>query len=102
MVLARQFLRAVRGRRSQVAFARRLGYASNVAAEWESGRREPSAADALSACANVFSVSRADYERIRELQKQYFREARAIVAGSTVAEVAGLLTLHLAHFGPAW
>lgn len=50
---------------------------------------------------NVFSVSRADFERIRELQKQYFREARAIVAGSTVPEVAGLLTLHLAHFGPA-
>jgi transcriptional regulator with XRE-family HTH domain len=51
MALARQFLRAVRGRRSQVAFARRLGYASNVAAEWESGRREPSAASALGACA---------------------------------------------------
>jgi transcriptional regulator with XRE-family HTH domain len=50
---------------------------------------------------NVFSVSRADFERIRELQKQYFREARAIVAGSRVPEVAGLLTLHLARFGPA-
>jgi transcriptional regulator with XRE-family HTH domain len=50
MSLATEFLRAVRGKRSQVNFSRRLGYASNVAAEWESGRREPSAARALSAC----------------------------------------------------
>lgn len=42
---ARQILRALRGPRSQVAFSRRLGYRSNVAAEWEGGRREPSAAE---------------------------------------------------------
>ncbi|HEX3774462.1 MAG TPA: DUF4423 domain-containing protein [Polyangiaceae bacterium] len=51
--LAREFLRAVRGARSQVAFSRRVGFASNVAAEWESGRRAPSAATALSCCARV-------------------------------------------------
>ncbi len=51
--LAREFLRAVRGDRSQVAFSRRIGFASNVAAEWESGRRVPSAATALSCCARV-------------------------------------------------
>ncbi len=50
MSLATEFLRAVRGKRSQVSFSRRLGYTSNVAAEWESGRREPSAARALTAC----------------------------------------------------
>ena len=44
---------------------------------------------------NVFSVSRADFERIRELEQQYFREARAIVAASSVSEVAGLLTVQL-------
>lgn len=49
-LVARQFLRAVRGKRSQVAFSRRLGYRSNVAATWEAGRRSPSAADALRAC----------------------------------------------------
>ena len=47
---ASQFLRAVRGRRSQVAFSRRLGFRSNPAADWESGRRVPTAAQALEAC----------------------------------------------------
>ena len=32
---------------------------------------------------NVFSVSRADFERIRVLGQQYFREVRAIVAAFT-------------------
>ena len=51
--LAREFLRALRGERSQVAFSRRVGFASNVAAEWESGRRVPSTATALACCVNV-------------------------------------------------
>ncbi|MEO0600963.1 MAG: DUF4423 domain-containing protein [Myxococcota bacterium] len=38
-----ELLRAVRGKRSQVAFSRRLGFQSNVAAEWEGGRRAPTA-----------------------------------------------------------
>lgn len=49
--VARQFMRAVRGPRSQVAFSRRLGYRSNPVAEWEAGRRFPTAAEALRACA---------------------------------------------------
>ncbi|MEY4549163.1 MAG: Family ership, partial [Pseudomonadota bacterium] len=52
-MVARQLLRALRGRRSQVAFSRRLGFASNVAAEWESGRRVPSALTALGACQSL-------------------------------------------------
>ncbi|MBX2802577.1 MAG: DUF4423 domain-containing protein [Myxococcales bacterium] len=47
--MASQLLRAVRGRRSQVAFSRRLGYASNVAYTWESGRRWPTASTFLHA-----------------------------------------------------
>jgi len=47
--IARQFLRALRGPRSQVAWSRRLGYRSNVAYTWESGRRWPTAAEALRA-----------------------------------------------------
>lgn len=50
---ARQFLRAVRGRRSQVAFSRRLGYHSNIALRWEAGRRFPTAVVALRACQRV-------------------------------------------------
>jgi transcriptional regulator with XRE-family HTH domain len=47
---ASQILRALRGRRSQRAFSRRIGYRSNVAHDWESGRRMPTAVNALRAC----------------------------------------------------
>lgn len=41
--LAAEWLRALRGRRSQVAFSRRFGYRSNIAYRWESARCFPSA-----------------------------------------------------------
>jgi len=47
---SRQFIRAVRGKRSQKAFSRRLGYRGNPVADWESGRRFPTAEKALRAC----------------------------------------------------
>ena len=47
--LAKEFLRALRGKRSQVAWSRRLGYRSNVAYSWEKGRRWPTAAEAFRA-----------------------------------------------------
>lgn len=43
--LVRQLVRALRGKRSQPALSRRLGYRSNVLYTWESGRREPSASE---------------------------------------------------------
>lgn len=49
-IVARQLLRAVRGKRSQEAFSRRLGYSSNPVADWEAGRRFPTAAELLRAC----------------------------------------------------
>jgi transcriptional regulator with XRE-family HTH domain len=51
--LAAQVMRALRGRRSQTAFSRRLGYATNVAYAWEAGRRAPTAAEMLRAAARV-------------------------------------------------
>lgn len=51
--VASQLLRALRGRRSQVAFSRRLKYRSNVAADWEQGRRYPTAGEMVRACAVV-------------------------------------------------
>ena len=51
--LAREVLRALRGKRSQTAFSRRLGYSTNVAYGWESGRRFPTAAETLRAAARV-------------------------------------------------
>jgi hypothetical protein len=47
--VARELVRAIRGSQSQVAFSRRLGYASNIAADWESGRRSPTIEETLRA-----------------------------------------------------
>jgi transcriptional regulator with XRE-family HTH domain len=41
--LSSELLRALRGRRSQPALAKRLGYRANVAYTWECGRRFPTA-----------------------------------------------------------
>lgn len=48
-LIAQQLLRALRGRRSQRAFARRLGYAANPITDWEHGRRVPSVSEVLRA-----------------------------------------------------
>jgi transcriptional regulator with XRE-family HTH domain len=48
--VARQLVRAIRAHRSQEAFSRRLGYTSNPVADWEAGRRFPTAAETLRAC----------------------------------------------------
>ena len=48
--LAQELLCTLRGGRSQVAWSRRLGYTSNVAYKWESGRRYPTAAEMFRAC----------------------------------------------------
>jgi len=50
-LVAQQFVRAVRGSRSQQAFARRLGYRANPLTDWEHGRRYPTAQEALRAAA---------------------------------------------------
>jgi hypothetical protein len=48
---------------------------------------------------NLFSVSRADLERIRELHRAYFRELRRIVAASEPAECIALANVHLVELG---
>ena len=50
---SREIVRAVRGKRSQVAFSRRIGYRSNVSADWEGGHRFPTAAKVLYAMERV-------------------------------------------------
>src|SRR5262245_2710233 len=52
-LVAQQFLRALRGKRSQAAFARRLGYRGNPMTDWEHGRRYPTAHEALRAAARI-------------------------------------------------
>jgi len=46
---ARELVHAVRGRRSQVALARRLGYRGNPVTDWEAGRSQPDAVEILHA-----------------------------------------------------
>jgi transcriptional regulator with XRE-family HTH domain len=46
-VVCQQLIRALRGKRSQPAFSRHLGYRCNVLYTWESGRRSPTAATFL-------------------------------------------------------
>ncbi len=51
--IAAELIRALRGRRSQTAFSRRLGYRSNVVYRWEAGRAWPTAAATLKAARRV-------------------------------------------------
>lgn len=51
--IAGDFIREVRGRRSQAAFSKRLGYRTNVSYLWEAGRSHPTAANALAAAART-------------------------------------------------
>lgn len=51
--IASEFVRALRGKRSQIAFSRRLGHRSNVAYAWESGRAFPTASETLVAAERV-------------------------------------------------
>jgi len=51
--VAADLVRAVRGRRSQAAFSRHIGYSSNIAHRWESGACWPTAAVFLRICARL-------------------------------------------------
>lgn len=68
--VAREFLIALRGERSQVGWSRRLGYRSNVAYTWESGRRYPTASETFRAC------GRAGLDVRAALQRFYGHETR--------------------------
>lgn len=48
--IAAEWVRAIRGKRSQAAFSKRLGYASSVVHRWEQGSAWPTASRFLQAC----------------------------------------------------
>lgn len=58
---AARFLRALRGRRSQVAWARRLGYRGNPITNWERGKRFPTVREALRAVSHALPDARARF-----------------------------------------
>jgi transcriptional regulator with XRE-family HTH domain len=85
--LGRDFIRALRGSRSQVALSRRLGFRTNVLYAWESGRRWPTAAVVLQAAQRL----RFD---VKALLRSFFANQPAwleAVDPSTRAGVAQLL-----------
>lgn len=105
-LLARQLLRQLRGARSQTAFSRRLGYSSNVAYAWESGRRFPTAAELFGAAQRLGIdvrgavqpfLQRHLSEALRTLEPgspefcaELLRELRGSASIQSLAERAGL------------
>lgn len=98
--LAAELIRALRGRRSQVALSRRMRRKSNVLYTWESGRRFPTAAVFFELCERVGLDPSASLTRFlgalpEPLQRMRLREPRAVAAllvhlkeGTTVLELA--------------
>ncbi len=50
---SRELIEALRGKRTGAQLSRRLGYRTNVVADWEAGRRFPTAQELLRVCARV-------------------------------------------------
>lgn len=90
-------LRALRGARSQRAFARKLGYTGNVVGNWESGRRAPTLGEFFGSAARVgvdvtaalgrFQPAAAPDERV-EGDRAAARWLDRLRAGTPVAELS--------------
>jgi DNA-binding transcriptional regulator YiaG len=62
---AGELVRAVRGRRSQVALSRRLGYRGNPVTDWEAGRSQPDTVEVLHAAQLGRLPLTAAFEKLR-------------------------------------
>ena len=86
-LLARQLVRALRGKRSQTALSRRLGYRTNVVYAWESGRDYPTGARFMQLAARCGVAPRAAVGRFYRTPPAWLEHA----ALSTRAGVARML-----------
>jgi transcriptional regulator with XRE-family HTH domain len=84
--LAAEWLRALRGRRSQVAFSRRFGYRSNIAYRWESARCFPTASGTFGMVAALGGDVRASLAR-------FYRSTPPWLAETDPCSVAGVAQL---------
>lgn len=84
--IAREFLRALRGRRSQTAFSRRLGYRTNVAYVWEAGRAFPTAA-------STFAAARRSGVDVNAALRRFFRTPPSWLDTMDIATPQGVATL---------
>ena len=72
--IARDILRQLRGTRSQVAFSRRLGYRSNVAHTWETGKRMPTGSVVFAAMQRLGSDVPARIRRFTKVEPAFLSE----------------------------
>jgi len=84
--LAAQVLRQLRGARSQEAFRRKLGYRSNVAHAWETGRSWPTAARFL------WAAERLGYD-VSDAVRTFYRRSPEWMATAPPATPAGVAAL---------
>src|SRR4051812_7007275 len=70
--IAADLVRAVRGKRSQADFSRRIGYRSNIAHRWESRACWPTASAFLRACARLRPVTKTCFVQFFKRKPAWF------------------------------
>jgi transcriptional regulator with XRE-family HTH domain len=93
--VASQLMRAIRGPRSQVAFARRLGYRGNPVTDWERGCTEPTAEEMLRACERTGIDVRRALQRFGNISIEVTQDRHAV--GPWLRALAGVSPTELAR-----
>ena len=78
-------MRALRGGRSQAEFSRRIGYRSNIAQRWETGRCWPTAAAFLKACVRVRPAIVRCFEQFFHRKPEWLDEREPFASASVAA-----------------
>jgi hypothetical protein len=94
--LSADFVRALRGRRSQAAFSRRLGFSTNVVHTWEAERRWPTASGTLVAAERVGIDVKAALTRFYRTPPQWLAGAPATrpeLIAELLADLRGRTTI---------
>ncbi len=94
-VVGSQLLRALRGSRSQIAFARRLGYRGNPVTDWERGCTFPTARETLRICARVGIDVVAVSTRFANVEIE--RDSDGFLVGAWLKALAGVSPSELAR-----
>ncbi len=82
--LASELIRGLRGRRSQTALSRRLGYRSNIVHRWEAGNCWPTAARFLSLCTRVGVDLEVSFTRFYGGRRPAWLKDRRLATSQTV------------------
>src|SRR5688572_30799791 len=94
--LAAELIRALRGRRSQLAFSRRLGFRTNVVHTWEAQRRWPTASRALLAAERAGADPRAALTRFYRIPPAWLTPTAALtpeLVARLLADLRGRATI---------